>query len=179
MAAYAPARVALGTVNRAGTCGGDRLSSEIAGTVVSFGLNLLGAVLVIAFERYLSSQPTSEVGAAGVSVIVLGLAGSALAAVSVLLRDTLADLKLPFGTAGSELVLILVCLGLALTRSRTSVFGYLVCTLALWAPFIAVWLWLNKVESFAENFLPVAAGLFAACAGLGALVVMFRKRSSA
>lgn len=155
------------------------MGSGITETVLSFGLNLLGAVLIVAFNNYLSSRPVSEVGGAAVSVIVLGAAGLALGAASILLRDTLAGLGIPFGTAGAEAVLVLACLGLALARRRAGVLSYLLDVVALWVPFIAVWLWLNNVEAFARNFLPVAAGLFLACAGIGALLVLVRRRSAA
>jgi hypothetical protein len=157
------------------------VGSEITETVLSFGLNLLGAVLIVAFNNYLSSRPASEVGGAAVSVIVLGGVGLALGAASVLLRNTLADVGIPFGTAGAEAVLVLACLGLALfrPRSQAGVLSYLLDVFALWVPFIAVWLGLNNVEAFARNFLPVAAGLFLVCAAIGALLVLVRKRSLA
>lgn len=157
------------------------MSGDIAASFVSFGLNLLGALLVVLFKTYLGSRSASEVGSTASSALMLAVVGFALGAASIAARDWLAARNIPFGTAGAEIVLVLTCLGLALTRlrSRAGVLSYQLEVLALWLPFVAAWLWFNPVDSYVENFVPVAVGLYLACASIGGVLTLLFKRASA
>lgn len=157
------------------------MSSELAGTFVSFGLNLVGALLVVLFKTYLSSRSASQVGAAAASVLLLAIVGLALGGVSIAARGWLAAHTIPFGTAGAETALVLICLGLALTRlrSQAGAVSYQLEVLALWACFVAAWLLFNSVASYVPNFLPVAGGLYLACASIGGLLTLLFKRAHA
>lgn len=157
------------------------MSTDIAPDIVKFGLNLLGAVVVVAFKNYLSRRPSHEIRAAAISIVALAFVGFALGAGSVFLRDTLADWGAPFGTQGAEVSLMLVCLGLALSRFRShaGLLTYELEVLALWAPFIAAWLWFNHVASFEQNFMPIAIGRYVVCAAIGGVLVMLFRKSSA
>lgn len=154
---------------------------DLQETLVSFGLNLLSALLVVLFQNYLSSRPSSQVGATAASTLLLAIVGFALGAASIGARDWLAARHIPFGTAGAEIVLVLTCLGLALTRlrSQAGVLRYQLEVLALWVPFVAAWLWFNPVESYVDNFIPVAVGLYLACASIGGVLTLLLRRASA
>lgn len=59
------------------------------------------------------------------------------------------------------------------------VFSYQLEVLALWVPFAAAWLWFNPVASYVQNFVPVATGLYLACASIGGMLTLLFKRASA